>query len=312
MMDGIINVYKEKGYTSHDVVAKMRGILRMKKIGHTGTLDPEAEGVLPVCLGKGTKLCDMMTDQSKTYRAVLLLGRETDTQDMAGQVLRECLVEVTEEEVRNAVMSFLGDYNQVPPMYSALKVNGKKLYELARAGKEVERQARTVRILEIQVEEIQLPRVTMTVNCSKGTYIRTLCYDIGRKLGCGGCMESLLRTRVERFILADSLKLADIERLRDEGTVAEHIVPVDEIFRDLPAVSTLPEFDKLVHNGNWFLAEQAEVTDADSYGGVLAGDIVTTVPRARVYDSGGQFIGVYQYSEERQRYQPQKIFLGGN
>lgn len=312
MMDGIINVYKEKGYTSHDVVAKMRGILRMKKIGHTGTLDPEAEGVLPVCLGKGTKLCDMMTDQSKTYRAVLLLGRETDTQDMAGQVLRECLVEVTEEEVRNAVMSFLGDYNQVPPMYSALKVNGKKLYELARAGKEVERQARTVRILEIQVEEIQLPRVTMTVNCSKGTYIRTLCYDIGRKLGCGGCMESLLRTRVERFILADSLKLADIERLRDEGTVAEHIVPVDEIFRDLPAVSTLPEFDKLVHNGNWFLAEQAEVTDADSYGGVLAGDIVTTVPRARVYDSGGQFIGVYQYSEEKQRYQPQKIFLGGN
>lgn len=312
MMDGIINVYKEKGYTSHDVVAKMRGILRMKKIGHTGTLDPEAEGVLPVCLGKGTKLCDMLTDKSKTYRAVLLLGLETDTQDTTGQVLRETPVEVTEEAVREAVMSFLGDYNQIPPMYSALKVNGKKLYELARAGKEVERQARPVEILELRVEEIRLPRVTMTVSCSKGTYIRTLCYDIGRKLGCGGCMESLLRTRVDRFILADSLKLSDIERLRDEGTIADHVVPVDEIFRDLPVVSTLPEFDRLVHNGNWFLPEQAEMKDAEPYGAMPAGDISTTVPRARVYDSGGQFIGVYQYSEEKQRYQPQKIFLGGN
>lgn len=297
-MDGIINVYKEKDYTSHDVVAKMRGILRMKKIGHTGTLDPAAEGVLPVCLGKGTKLCDMLTDKSKTYRAVLLLGCETDTQDTTGAVLREAPVTVTETEVQEAVMSFLGHYDQIPPMYSALKVNGKKLYELARAGKEVERQARPVEILEIQVEEIHLPRVTMTVSCSKGTYIRTLCYDIGRMLGCGGCMESLLRTRVDRFVLADSLTLSDIERLRDEGTVAEHVLPVDAVFQELPAVCTLPEYDKLVHNGNWFLAEQAGLT--------------AVIPRARVYDSEGQFIGVYQYSEEKQRYQPQKIFLGGN
>lgn len=300
-MDGIINVYKEKGYTSHDVVAKMRGILRMKKIGHTGTLDPAAEGVLPVCLGRGTKLCDMLTDKSKTYRAVLLLGQETDTQDTTGEILKESPVEVTEEEVREAVMSFLGHYEQIPPMYSALKVGGKKLYELARAGKEVERQARPVEILEIQVEEIHLPRVTMTVSCSKGTYIRTLCYDIGRKLGCGGCMESLLRTRVDRFELADSLKLSEIERLRDEGRVEEHVVPVDGIFQDIPAIHTLPEYDRLVHNGNWFLPEQAS---ADGPG--------VFVPHARVYDSQGQFIGVYQYLEEKQRYQPQKIFLGGN
>ncbi len=302
-MDGIINVYKEKGYTSHDVVAKMRGILRMKKIGHTGTLDPAAEGVLPVCLGRGTKLCDMLTDKSKTYRAVLLLGQETDTQDTTGEILKEYPVEVTEEEVREAVMSFLGHYEQIPPMYSALKVGGKKLYELARAGKEVERQARPVEILEIQVEEIHLPRVTMTVSCSKGTYIRTLCYDIGRKLGCGGCMESLLRTRVDRFELADSLKLSEIERLRDEGRVGEHVVPVDGIFQDIPAIHTLPEYDRLVHNGNWFLPEQASADGAEP-GAV--------VPRARVYDSRGQFIGVYQYLEEKQRYQPQKIFLGGN
>lgn len=301
-MDGIINVYKEKGYTSHDVVAKMRGILRMKKIGHTGTLDPDAEGVLPVCLGKGTKLCDMLTDRSKTYRAVLLLGLETDTQDTTGAVLKESPVDVSEEEVREAVMGFVGHYDQIPPMYSALKVGGKKLYELARAGKEVERQARPVEILEIQVEEISLPRVTMTVSCSKGTYIRTLCYDIGRKLGCGGCMESLLRTRVDRFALADSLKLSEIERLRDEGRIGEYIVPVDGMFQDLPAIHTLPEYDRLVHNGNWFLAEQALAESA----------VLALAPRVRVYDSQGQFIGVYQYKEEKQRYQPQKIFLGGN
>ncbi len=311
-MDGIINVYKEKGYTSHDVVAKMRGILRMKKIGHTGTLDPEAEGVLPVCLGKGTKLCDMLTDKSKTYRAVLLLGRETDTQDTTGAVLEEHPVEVTEEEVREAVMGFLGHYDQVPPMYSALKVGGKKLYELARAGKEVERQARQVEILDIQVEEIRLPRVAMTVSCSKGTYIRTLCYDIGRKLGCGGCMESLLRTRVDRFDLAGSLKLSEIERLRDEGRIEDYVVPVDGIFQDIPAIHTLPEFDRLVHNGNWFLPEQASGTGTACEGTAEEGGQSPFVPRARVYDSQGQFIGVYQYREEKQRYQPQKIFLGGN
>ena len=159
-MDGIINVYKEKGFTSHDVVAKLRGILRMKKIGHTGTLDPAAEGVLPVCLGKGTRLCDMLTDKTKTYRAVLLLGKETDTQDTTGAVQAEYPVHVTEEEVREAILSFLGDYMQIPPMYSALKVNGKKLYELARQGKEVEREARPVQILDIQIESIELPRVT--------------------------------------------------------------------------------------------------------------------------------------------------------
>lgn len=299
-MDGIINVYKEKGYTSHDVVAKMRGILRMKKIGHTGTLDPAAEGVLPVCLGKGTKLCDMLTDKTKTYRTVLLLGLETDTQDTTGKILAEYPVEVSAEQVQAAVMSFLGTYQQVPPMYSALKVNGKKLYELARAGKEVERQARPVEILDIRIEEIRLPRVTMSVTCSKGTYIRTLCYDIGRKLGCGGCMEQLLRTRVDRFCLEDSLTLSQIEALRDQGCVEQHVVPVDGIFLDLPRLAAKAgEGDKLVRNGNPFAAE-------------LADDGLQVFPRARVYDSQGSFIGIYGYDERKKRYQPQKIFLGGS
>ena len=194
MLDGVLNIYKEKGYTSHDVVAKMRGILRQKKIGHTGTLDPDAEGVLPVCLGKGTRLCDMLTDHSKVYRAVLLLGIDTDTQDISGQILEKRPVEENPEQVLEVIKGFIGPYDQIPPMYSALKVDGKRLYELARAGKTVERQARPVVIHDITVESMELPRVTMTVSCSKGTYIRTLCHDIGEKLGCGGCMEALIRT----------------------------------------------------------------------------------------------------------------------
>ena len=301
MFHGVINIYKEPGFTSHDVVAKLRGILRQKKIGHTGTLDPAAEGVLPVCLGKGTKLCDLLTDKRKTYQAVLLLGTETDTQDTTGTILSEKPTEqLTEPAVRGAAESFVGPYMQVPPMYSALKVNGKKLYELARAGKEVERAARPVEIYDLQIDAVELPRVTMTVTCSKGTYIRTLCYDIGRKLGCGGCMESLLRTRVDRFELKDSLTLSQIEKLRDEGRVEEAVVPVEGVFLKLPALVTKPgDGDKLVHNGNPFPAE-------------LAAPVADRFDAVRVYDSEHHFIGIYCYSEEKRRYQPQKIFLGGN
>ena len=168
IMDGVLNIRKEKGYTSFDVVAKLRGILHMKKIGHTGTLDPEAEGVLPVVLGKATKLVDLLTEKQKTYEALLHLGLETDTQDMTGTVLEEKPVEVTEEEVRTVIRSFLGEQQQIPPMYSALKVDGKKLYELAREGKIVERKPRAVQFYEIEIKKIELPYVRFSVTCSKG------------------------------------------------------------------------------------------------------------------------------------------------
>ena len=173
-MNGILNIYKEAGFTSHDVVAKLRGIVKQKKIGHTGTLDPDAEGVLPVCLGNATKLCGLLSEKEKTYEAVLLLGQTTDTQDLSGKILSTAPVAVEEEAVREAVLSFLGDYDQVPPMYSALKVNGRKLYELAREGKEVERKARRVRILDVKIHWVRLPEVSFSVTCSSGTYIRTL------------------------------------------------------------------------------------------------------------------------------------------
>ncbi len=213
MINGIINVYKEKGFTSHDAVAKLRGILRQKKIGHTGTLDPEAEGVLLVCLGKATRVCDMLTEKDKVYEAALLLGTATDTQDITGTIQSNRPVTCSEEEVKKAIASFVGEYEQIPPMYSALKVNGKKLCDLARAGIEVERKPRTVTIFSIRILELSLPRVRMEVHCSKGAYIRTLCHDIGETLGCGGCMESLIRTRAAGFALEDARKLGEIEEL---------------------------------------------------------------------------------------------------
>lgn len=296
-MDGLINVYKERGFTSHDVVAKLRGILKQKKIGHTGTLDPEAEGVLPVCLGKATKVCELLTDKDKTYQAVLLLGMETDTQDTTGTVTARAPVTASEEDVREAVQSFTGSYDQIPPMYSALKINGKKLYDLARAGKEVERKARTVQIHEIRIEEIALPRVTMTVTCSKGTYIRTLCYDIGRKLGCGGCMEKLLRTKVERFTLEEAYTLSQIEKIRDEGQLEEILTPVDRLFSQYPLFQAVSEAEKRLENGNPLLCEELTEVKEPEHGPV------------RIYAADGRFSGIYQYDPKIHRYRPVKMFL---
>ena len=296
MKSGIINVYKEKGFTSFDVVAKLRGILKTKKIGHTGTLDPDAEGVLPVCIGRATKVCDLLTDKDKVYEAVMLLGVETDTQDTSGETLKELPVHVTEEGLRNAILSFVGDYDQVPPMYSALKVNGKKLYELAREGKVIERKARRVHIFSIEIQEICLPRVRMSVHCSKGTYIRTLCHDIGQMLGCGGCMEKLLRTKVGVFEIQDTLKLSEIDILAKEGVVEEKIISVDALFADYPSFSTTEAFDVVVHNGN-----RVEKR-------MFAEKPCAKEERLRVYDSKGEFIGIYEYSPERKDYKPVKMF----
>lgn len=295
MRNGVINIYKERGFTSHDVVAKLRGILKQKKIGHTGTLDPEAEGVLPVCLGKGTKLCDMLTDRDKTYEAVLLLGQSTDTQDVTGTVLERADVTVTEEQVREVIQSFAGHYEQIPPMYSALKVNGQKLCDLARAGKEVERKARPVEIYRIDILEMHLPRVRMSVSCSKGTYIRTLCHDIGEKLGCHGCMEKLLRTKAGQFLLSDSITLSEVERLRDEGHLEDVIVPVDQVFCEFPSVILKSSSSKLGYNGNPF--RKADIGSTESGKG-----------RVRVYDHAHLFIGIYEYHPEQGLYRPVKMF----
>lgn len=296
-MNGILNIYKEAGFTSHDVVAKLRGILKQKKIGHTGTLDPDAEGVLPVCVGNATKLCAVLTEKEKTYEAVLLLGQETDTQDLSGRVLRKAEVNVSGEEVQKAILSFQGSYDQIPPMYSALKVNGKKLYELAREGREVERKARRVTIREISISRIELPEVSFRVTCGSGTYIRALCHDIGQKLGCGGCMKSLLRTQVDRFFVKDSLRLAQIEEKMAEGKISECLIPVDSMFEQYPRIQMKETGDRLVYNGNPFQSDAANEAATSEKEGV----------RIRVYDSKGNFVGIYQY--ERKMFRPVKMFL---
>lgn len=298
MLNGIINVYKEAGFTSHDVVAKMRGICGQKKIGHTGTLDPAATGVLPVCLGSGTRLCDMLTEKDKEYVAVLLLGVTTDTQDTTGTVLSRKEVNASEEEVAEAVTSFVGDYDQVPPMYSALKVNGKKLYELARAGKEVEREARRVRIEEIEILHMELPRVTMRVVCSKGTYIRTLCADIGNKLCCGGTMESLQRTRVGIFKLEEALTLSQLQEKKEDGTLPSCVKSVDACFEHLPALHVCPQHQKLLDNGNPLFADQMRERIRIGEG-----------EQVRVYAADGRFFGIYVKEEDKsRRFKPVKMF----
>lgn len=310
MVNGIINVYKEKGYTSHDVVAKLRGIFRQKKIGHTGTLDPDAEGVLPVCLGKATRVCDLLADKDKVYDAVLRLGIVTDTQDMTGRVQSEQEVSCTQEEIEETIRGFVGDYWQTPPMYSALKVNGKKLCDLARAGVEVERKPRQVTLYSIQIEEVSLPRVRMRVHCSKGTYIRTLCHDIGQALGCGGCMESLVRTQVADFMLQEAHRIAEIEawvkRAREQAIQTELrredllglVANTDSVFTQYPEVSVKEEFSRLLYNGNPLLEEWAKGWKAEYR------DLAV-----RVYDSRQAFIGIYHWDEKIQKIKPMKIFM---
>lgn len=298
MVNGIINVYKEKGYTSFDVVAKMRGIFHQKKIGHTGTLDPDAEGVLPVCLGKATKVCDLLTDKDKEYEATLLLGVETDTQDMSGTVLNRSSDYPTEDNVRAVIASFVGDIMQVPPMYSALKVNGQKLCDLARAGVTVERKARPVHVYSIDILEINIPEVRIRVHCSKGTYIRTLCNDIGLKLGCYGTMKYLIRTRVSHFELSKAIRLSEIESFVKENGIDNlpFIETVDSLFTMYKEYHVGIESEKIVYNGNRIPVKLIL--------GIEAFDEII-----RIYDWNNKFIGLYSFQRETMDYKPLKLFM---
>lgn len=295
MINGIINVYKEKGFTSHDVVAKLRGITRQKKIGHSGTLDPDAEGVLPVCFGNATRLCDRIGEEGKTYETILKLGVVTDTQDITGSVLSRSEVTVTEEEIRETALSFLGTSMQIPPMYSARKINGKKLYELAREGIVVERKATPITVSHLTVDKIDQDEVAMTISCSKGTYIRTICHDIGEKLGCGGCMKKLTRSRVGMFRLEHAVTLSTIEMLRDEGRLEEIILPTEEFFKDLPVVHAVgADGEKMLRNGNPL---PLSLTDADP-----------SALEVRMHTAEEVFIGIYQLDPMKKRLKPVRMF----
>ncbi len=313
--NGILPIYKEAGFTSNDVVAKLRGILHMRKIGHTGTLDPDATGVLPVCLGKGTSLVSMLTDTDKTYICRMRLGITTDTEDTSGKLLtcltgtqtwtaadtgelnhpedddftgdeflarRHHLIHLSESDVRRAVQNFVGEYDQIPPMYSAKKVNGRKLYDLAREGKVIERKPCRVKIYSVDIQDytwqappvimqkeytdidgtkrektvmVTGPVVTMEVSCGKGTYIRSLCRDIGEKLGVGAAMEELKRTRAAGFSEEETITLGEAERLMKEvGTqgIEKHLYSIESTFSEYPELTVSGHDEHLVWNGNRF------------------------------------------------------------
>ena len=297
-MNGVINVYKERGFTSHDVVAKLRGILHMKKIGHTGTLDPDATGVLPVCIGKATKVCGLLTDKDKTYRAVVKLGVTTNTEDMTGEILSHHPVSVTKEQIEMAVSKFVGEIEQIPPMYSAIKINGKKLYELARQGKEVERKPRKVTIHEMKVLSMDFSEdeFTMEVSCSKGTYIRTLCKDIGEFLGCGAAMKTLVRTRVSEFYLEQALTLGQIEQAVIEGKIQDYLVPIDAMFSDLKDCVVSDEALRLLLNGNSIAKKDTSYqTPIDK-------------EQVRMYSMENEFYAIYEYRQKEDKYFVVKMF----
>ena len=361
-MDGIINVYKEKGYTSHDVVARLRGITGERHIGHTGTLDPAAAGVLPMCLGTATKACELLTDKGKEYETVLLLGVETNSEDATGEIISVGDVSnITDEDIISAVKSLEGDIMQVPPMFSATRVNGQRYYDLARQGVTIEREAKQVHIDSIEIisdisrcllsekdvfkpdadsmlsrfqeepdpeegrwhwenndirkdenKDIPVIRVALRIACEKGTYIRTICADIGKKLGCGGCMERLLRTRSGAFSVQESHSLAELEEIFSKINISEEndaslndskdilkdvLISADKCFMEYPALHCKEKFDSVLNNGNLMrmrhFKEYIEVPDAIN----------------RVYDSKNEFKALYEWVENRKLYKPVKVFI---
>ena len=301
-MDGIFNIYKEKGFTSHDVVAIVRRTIHMKKVGHTGTLDPDAEGVLPVCVGKATKLSDVIMDGRKSYRALLRLGITTTTEDASGEVLETKEVDFNEERIREVVASFIGKLEQVPPMYSAVKVNGKKLYELAREGKEIERKSRMIEVYDIRIRQFLPPdRVEIDVDCSKGTYIRTLCSDIGKALGCGGHMAELLRTATGAFSLDNAIRLDELKALAEQEKVEDVLLTMEDALEDFPVVKVSEKSQKFLYNGGKiqerFFTEKPEV--------LKEGEIVVT------YDHEYNLVGLYELIKDENSFliKPYKMLI---
>lgn len=279
MYNGILLLNKEPGFTSHDAVAKLRGILRFRRIGHAGTLDPMAQGLLVMLLGKATRASEYASGAEKEYIADFILGVETDTQDTTGNVLAEAPVDVTESQLRQALAFFEGGYDQVPPMYSAIQKDGVRLYDLARKGKEVERESRFIALPLLELLSFEAPRGKLRVRCSKGTYIRTLCHDLGQRLGCGGAMSALTRVQAGDFSLEDALTLGEVEQLVKEGTLQQHILPVDRLFASLPAVTLTEEGAKRARNG----AHAAQKH-------LLSGEIPPVDSLCRVYTPEGEFL----------------------
>ena len=302
-MNGVINVYKEKGYTSHDVVAIVRKTLNIKKVGHTGTLDPDAEGVLLVCIGQATKLADYIMAERKSYTAEITFGAETTTQDASGDIIKEYEYTFDENRLREVIDTFKGEQTQVPPMYSAIKINGKKLYEIAREGKEIERKARKITVYDIRIAEINPPnKAIIEIDCSKGTYIRSLCSDIGNKLGWGAFMSSLTRTASGKFKLNEAVKLDELKNAAERGEAEKFIIPPDDVLSGYKRVTVSEKADKYLYNGGKIYGGYLKYDKKPSDNEIVLG-----------YDATGRLVGIYLYKfdEEKKNYfiKPVRLML---
>ena len=303
MLNGVINVYKEKGYTSHDVVAIVRKTLNIKKVGHTGTLDPDAEGVLPVCIGQATKLADYIMAERKSYTAEITFGAETTTQDASGDIIKEYEYTFDENRLREVIDTFKGEQTQVPPMYSAIKINGKKLYEIAREGREIERKARKITVYDIRIAEINTPnKAIIEIDCSKGTYIRSLCSDIGNKLGWGAFMSSLTRTASGKFKLNEAVKLDELKNAAERGEAEKFIIPLDDVLSGYKRVTVSEKADKYLYNGGKIYGGYLKYDKKPSDNEIVLG-----------YDATGRLVGIYLYKfdEEKKTYfiKPVRLML---
>ncbi|AZR72396.1 tRNA pseudouridine(55) synthase TruB [Anoxybacter fermentans] len=298
-MNGILNILKPAGMTSFDVVAKIKGLVKTKKVGHTGTLDPDAVGVLPICLGKATRMVEFLMEDRKFYRAQVTLGIETDTQDAKGKIIAQHEISnIDEGKIRQVLTQFIGKIEQIPPMVSAVKHKGKRLYELARQGIEVERKPREVKIYSLKLLRVNLPHFWIDVECSKGTYIRTLAHDIGKALGVGAHLSYLIRIKTGEFSLEESVTIPEVFEASQKNRISDLILPIDWGVRSLPKVLIKDKVQKKAYNGG-----QLQKRDYQKFPeGLGKGELV------RVYSKSG-FISISEvYDPERQILRPVKVF----
>jgi tRNA pseudouridine55 synthase len=293
-IDGILSINKDTGMTSHDVVAKVRKILHQKRVGHAGTLDPAASGVLPICVGQGTRVAEYLSESGKAYQAEITFGIVTDTYDSEGTIIRTGdAAGLTQNQIEAELAYFLGPQMQMPPRYSAIKIQGQPAYKRSRAGETIELDPRPIEIFQLQILTWSPPRLALAIECSKGTYIRSLAYDLGERLGCGGYLTSLIRTRSGPFSLTESITLEQLAEAVTQGTAEDHLFSPDTALQQYPALKLDDATAQRVLHGNAF-----------SY---HSDDNLVEAELARVYDSAGNFLAIATWDAEQSLWQPKKV-----
>ncbi|MEE8413779.1 MAG: tRNA pseudouridine(55) synthase TruB [Dehalococcoidales bacterium] len=309
-MDGILNINKSWGPTSFDIVAKIKRLSGERRVGHAGTLDPAASGVLPVCLGQGTRVIEFLVDTTKSYRAEIELGVATDTYDATGKITQTGdPAGISWEQLDSALSSFRGSIRQVPPLYSALKRQGKPLYELARAGISVEIESRPVTIYSLEIRDWQPPVVTVEVVCSKGTYIRSLAHDLGQLLECGANLKSLIRLRCGRFDIKDAVSLTQLEAAFRHDYWQQFVYPIDSVLLHWTAIVVSDEARQDIKNGRPLVLESLGRNQADSNLKQPPSDGSSPENHCRAYAIDGSFLGILRYNPEKGQWHPQKVFM---